>query len=74
MDPGTRKLKDVLRVVHMMGAFVLVVYVYLPQADTPLFSMAVKIGAVPLLFVTGSAMKHASALRKRFAKTSQPSA
>ena len=69
MDPGTRKLKDVLRAVHMVGAVLVILYVYLPLGDNPAFEMLIKVGAIPLLLVTGAAMKHAAALRKRLSSS-----
>lgn len=66
---SNKRLRDTQRLVHLAGALVLIAFVYVPGADTSLFTALMRFVVVPGLILTGLAMWQLPRLRARMRKT-----
>ncbi|MEE8599544.1 hypothetical protein [Euzebya tangerina] len=62
---SVRRLRAVLRALHLVPAVALVLYVYTPLADVESFRTVVQIVSVPLLGLTGLALWQAPRILAR---------
>jgi hypothetical protein len=64
-SPGSNKrLRDIQRISHLVGAAVLVLYLYTPLGIAPLFTALMQFMVVPMLVATGMLMWQLPRLRK----------
>jgi len=64
-SPGSNKrLRDIQRISHLVGAAVLVLYLYTPLGNAPLFTALMQFMVVPMLVATGMLMWQLPRLRK----------
>lgn len=61
---SNKRLRDIQRVIHLVGAALLISYVYLPVSSMPLFAMLIKAVVLPLLGVTGLLLWQSTLVRK----------
>jgi len=59
-----RQVRNILRVIHLVAAFLIGMYVYSPLGAEPAFTMAARIVLVPLLLITGLWMWQQARVRK----------
>jgi xanthine/uracil/vitamin C permease (AzgA family) len=53
---SNKQIRDIQRATHLVAAFVLVLYVYIPLLRAPLLTTVVQFAVLPLLAVTGLLM------------------
>ena len=63
---SNKQIRDIQRVIHLVAALVLVLYVYIPLGSAPLLTTVVQFAVLPLLAATGLLMWQWTRLRKRF--------
>jgi hypothetical protein len=61
---SNKRLRDIQRITHLVGAAVLVLYLYTPLGSAPLFTTLVQFMVVPALVATGTLMWQLPRLRK----------
>ncbi len=61
---SNKQQRDIQRVMHLIGAALLVIYVYVPLGDVPFFTTLMQVVVVPVIAVTGMLMWQMPRLRK----------
>jgi hypothetical protein len=61
---SNKRLRDIQRISHLVGAAVLMIYLYTPLGSAPLFTALMQFLVVPLLVATGMLMWQLPRLRK----------
>ncbi len=61
---SNKQQRDMQRITHLMGAAVLILYLYTPLGNTPIFTALMQFLVVPLLVATGMLMWQLPRLRK----------
>ncbi len=61
---SNKRLRDIQRITHLVGAGALVLYLYTPLGSAPLFTALMQFLVVPMLVATGMLMWQLPRLRK----------
>ena len=61
---SNKQLRDIQRITHLVGAAVLILYLYSPLGSAPIFTALTQFLVVPLLIATGMLMWQLPQLRK----------
>ncbi len=61
---SNKRQRDIQRVMHLIGAAVLISYVYIPLGSVPFVTTLMQVVVVPVLGVTGMLMWQLPQLRK----------
>jgi hypothetical protein len=64
MKGSNKRQRDIQRVMHLIGAAALLIYVYTPSGSLPVFTTLMQVAIVPALGVSGLLMWQAPRLRK----------
>jgi hypothetical protein len=61
---SNKRMRDIQRSTHLVGAAALVLYLYTPLGSAPVFTMLMQFLVVPMLVATGMLMWQLPRLRK----------
>ena len=61
---SNKQQRDIQRIAHLVGAAVLILYLYTPLGNAPIFTALMQFLVVPLLVATGMLMWQLPRLRK----------
>ena len=61
---SNKQQRDIQRITHLIGAAVLILYLYTPLGNAPIFTALMQFLVVPLLVATGMLMWQLPRLRK----------
>ncbi len=64
MTGSAKRFRDLQRILHLVAAVLLGTYLYSPLLDAETFAAVVRIGAFPILVLSGSGMWHQARLRR----------
>lgn len=61
---SNKRMRDIQRVVHLVGAVLLLAYIYSPAGDALAFERVIQAAVIPILTLTGILMWQLPRLRK----------
>ena len=65
MNISNKRLRDLQRVIHLVGAAILGVYIYSPWGNDPTFAFLTKFVVIPVLIISGGILWQMPRITKR---------